>query len=70
MTAMTDTQLKASVAAAIARLYAAMAKVANGDISDRVPAPITVPEIMDRIMGRVITRQATSELIPCAGAFI
>src|SRR6201992_1651519 len=31
---MTDDQLKASVKAAIARLYAAMAKVANGDISD------------------------------------
>ena len=31
---MTDAQLKASVVAAIARLYAAMAKVANGDVSE------------------------------------
>ena len=31
---MTDAELKASVDAAIARLHAAMAKVANGDVSD------------------------------------
>ena len=31
---MTDAQLKSSVKAAIARLYVAMAKVANGDISE------------------------------------
>jgi ketosteroid isomerase-like protein len=31
---MTDAQLKTSVKAAIARLYVAMAKVANGDISE------------------------------------
>ncbi|HEY1628958.1 MAG TPA: nuclear transport factor 2 family protein [Tepidisphaeraceae bacterium] len=31
---MTDAELKASVVAAIARLYAAMAKVANGDVSE------------------------------------